>query len=301
MVRGDARPSSRREWLALVRRLRANAYDLAVETRGNSASRVLAYSARARLRIGPEHSYYEHFEPPEHDTYAWLMTHTVPMTDAAGAIDLQGHAVDNGIRVLADLGMRIPEPHYRFDLVPGDRTKVAATLESLGVRGGYAAIHGSSTDEMRQWQPARFAAVADHLAKAYDLDVILTGAPGDRKPNERIKSQCVQQDRVHNAAGLIALKDLPALFERAKIVVTIDTGPMHIAAAVGAPIVALFLPWLVAPHHPFGQRDGVLLPFTGTLEEAVASGAYEVWSGDLLDGISVEDVLQAVDRKMMKE
>jgi ADP-heptose:LPS heptosyltransferase len=120
--------------------------------------------------------------------------------------------------------------------------------------------------------------------------------------------------RARNAAGVFSLRELPAFFERAALLVSVDTGPMHIAAFSGAwwsatspglirarpasscsasehtaslqrvPIIALFLPLLAPRHHPYGQADGVVTPRDA--------------SGASVADIVVEDVIAAIERKL---
>ena len=74
--------------------------------------------------------------------------------------------------------------------------------------------------------------------------------------------------------------------------VSVDTGPMHIAAMVGTPLVTLFHPALARLHHPYNQRDGVLVP---PVEMEITD---RVWDSGILASIQATDVIEMIDRKL---
>jgi len=92
----------------------------------------------------------------------------------------------------------------------------------------------------RRWAPDRFAAVAARLVERFDTQIVLLGGPGDRD----IASSIVHAipSSVSNLSGTIPLDELPYLISRLDLMVTNDSGPMHIAAATKTPLVAIFGP-----------------------------------------------------------
>ena len=271
--------------LALVHRLRRGRYDVAVELRGNDLCRLLAFLAGARRRLGPGRSLYEMSGRTNFD---FLLTHPVAPPD-----DSQ-YAVDRSLQTLRACGLPLPDAPYRLPVKPEREAPVRETLAGLGVRRGYAVIHARPSEESRQWHPERFAAVADHLTQVHGLDVLLTGAPRDRDYNADILARVARPERVFNAAGLFALPELPALLADAALMVSVDTGPMHVAALVGTPLVTLFHPTLAPLHHPYGQEDGVLIP------PAESASEHRIWEGGVLAAIPADDVIAAVDRKQRR-
>ena len=281
--------SGRLSWLSLRRELRRRRYDLAVDIAGRDVGRALAFLSGARLRLSPAQSIYD---LPGQSNYAFLMTHPVPMP-----VQPQP-AVENFLSLLRATGLaaeREAEP-YRLPVAPEKRQAVREKLASLGVQGSYAVIHARSAEDAKDWPPERFGPVAAHLVHSHGLAVVLTGTPRDREYNECIRRNTSPSEAVYDATGVFALAELPALLADAGLMVTVDTGPMHIAAMVGTPLVALFLPWFVQRDQPYGQPDAVLTPFSGTTFPV--ERAEEFWQGRLLDGIRVEDVIAAMDRKL---
>ena len=153
------------------------------------------------------------------------------------------------------VGCRPVEPDRlgRIRIDPADRAEVAAKLPSGVGAGGYLVVNPNASDLMieRRWPVERFAALIDRLLVGHDLPVILIGAPLER-PYVAALADLTDRDgtsrgRVLNLAGSLSLGGLFALLEGARCVVTNDTGPMHMAWALGAPTVGLFGP--VDPGH----------------------------------------------------
>ncbi len=105
------------------------------------------------------------------------------------------------------------------------------------------------------WEDRKFAALCDRLLDELRLPVILTGAPGDAS----VKAICsLMQRKAIDLSGLTSLKDLARLYQLAAVVVTTDSGPMHLAAAVQTPVVALFGPTAPARTGPYGTGHTIL-------------------------------------------
>ncbi len=277
-------PAGLGETLALLRRLRRARYDVAVELRGNDLCRLVAFLAGASRRIGPARSLYESAGRPN---YGFLLTHPVALADNPD------HAAERSLRLLSACGLPRLDAPYRLPVTPERRDSVRGVLAALGVLRAYAVIHARPSEEAREWRPERFAAVADHLTQVHGLDVLLTGTGRDREYNAAIRAQVAHPERVSNAAGLRALTELPALFQGAVLMVSVDTGPMHLAALVGTPLVALFQPDLARLHHPYGQQDSVIVP-----PDAAQGSDHRIWDRDALTAISVAAVIEAVDRRL---
>jgi ADP-heptose:LPS heptosyltransferase len=99
------------------------------------------------------------------------------------------------------------------------------------------------------WVEQNFATLADRLVQEKGAAVIFTGSPDDREVNKRI--QAAMKEKAVNWAGETSLKELAALAALADLFITTDTGPMHLAAAAGSRVLALFgptAPWRTGPY-----------------------------------------------------
>jgi ADP-heptose:LPS heptosyltransferase len=108
----------------------------------------------------------------------------------------------------------------------------------------------------KSWPKESFAELGDQLASRIGAKIILTGGRADRSLVEEIASQMRTRPLV--AAGRTTLKELCALFRKVDLVITCDSGPMHIAAALGTRTVALFGPTDPRRTGPYGMGHRVL-------------------------------------------
>ena len=106
--------------------------------------------------------------------------------------------------------------------------------------------------ELKRWPAESFALLGDRLIQEYKAKIIISGSEEDRELAERISS--LMQAKPILAAGKTTLKQLGALFKKANLVIANDSGPMHIAVALGSPVIALFGPTSSQITGPYSQR-----------------------------------------------
>jgi len=130
-----------------------------------------------------------------------------------------------------------PAVGYRpaFAIVPADRQQAAQVAPPDGAR--YAVLHPGASDPRRRWPADRFAAVARMLIDE-GLEVLVTGTPSESELVARVCDEAGPSAR--SVVGRLTIGGLAALLAEAAVVVSNDTGPLHLAAAVGAPAVGLF-------------------------------------------------------------
>jgi len=161
------------------------------------------------------------------------------LTDGVPAVDKKHglHHVDYYLAMLRALGIDSDDRRLRLTLTPAEQQWVVAALGA----GEWVAINpGASYGAAKRWLPERFAAVADALAADYGFRVVLTGGPGEAEVGADIAQ--AMRSEVRNLIGATTVRQLMAVLARCRLVVTNDSGPMHIAAAFGVPIVAVFGP-----------------------------------------------------------
>lgn len=177
--------------------------------------------------------------------------------DAAIAYDTRTHTTDNARRLVeAVLGhTAAPEPDITLNIPSASHAIAAAHL--AGADGPLVGVHVSGGRAIKQWPPERFAEVARRLIGTAGATIVLTGSAADRILIDRVAG-ALPQDRVVDVARDLGLLDLGAILQRLDLLVTGDTGPMHLAAAVGTPIVAVFGPSDPARYAPSGANDRVV-------------------------------------------
>ena len=238
--------------VALGRRVRAGRWDAVVlfhhlTTRfGIAKYAALCLSSGARIRAGLDNG------------RGWFLTRAAH-DDGFGA----RHEIDYWLAVAGSVGAYNPTPRLEVHLTDEDHAWALAALRRLGRQGPESVvIHpGSGAFSLaRRWPAERFAAVANGLARTEGLrPLILYGpAPGEAELAAQIAAAVPGSDLLGPAPRPQALA---ALLERARLFVGNDAGPMHLAAAAGTPIVAVFGPtndraW--GPYPPDSTRHAVV-------------------------------------------
>ena len=228
--------------LPAIVELRRNQYDVAIDLQGlmksailaraSGASRVIGFTARyARERLA------SWFYTEAHDPGGGGMYH----------ID-ERHVVYTNLGVLETLGIHATVPEF-----PIDRTESAVASDITAVTGGrYAILNPGAAWPNKRWMPARFAALAKELRVRRSLVSVVTWGPGE----EPIARAIVEQsDGSAMLSPRTSIADLVALARGASLYVAGDTGPAHIAAAVGTPVVGIYGPTRASRNGPWSAAD----------------------------------------------
>jgi lipopolysaccharide heptosyltransferase II len=154
-------------------------------------------------------------------------------------------------------------------------------------------IHPVAKWPTKQWPLENFARLADNLV-GKEASLVFTGSPDDREAVQSILGQIQNHQRVVNLAGKTDLKELAGLFSLADLVLTPDTGPMHLAAAVQAPLIALFGPTAPWRTGPYGNNHVILR------KPLACSPCFKKKcpTMECMKSLSVEEVLEAVEKKL---
>lgn len=180
-----------------------------------------------------------------------------PLLDVALDFDPGQHTTDNARRLVATvLGHGAPAVHGPLlAIAPSHHEAAAARLDRHAAP--LVAMHVPGGRPVKQWDPERFAEVARALVQQQGATIVLTGGPGDRPLIERV-STTLPRERVVDLCDESSLLTVGAALERCDLLITGDTGPMHLAAAVGTPIVAVFGPSDPRRYAPRGAADRVI-------------------------------------------
>jgi ADP-heptose:LPS heptosyltransferase len=192
------------------------------------------------------------------------------------------------------IGAQPPSWQPSFAVLEQDRVEAAADLPDL--RAPYAMLHPGASEESRRWPADRFVQVGNALA-AQGLQIVVTGVEYERALVERIAAE-LERPAIP-AVGRLSIGGLAALLKDAALVVSNDTGPMHLANAVGTPNVAIFWCGNYMNWAHFNQRGHrplrswtVTCPLCGAdmaPDEKPDTGCDH--NARLVDGVTVEQVL----------
>lgn len=174
------------------------------------------------------------------DRRGFLLSHPVIFTEE----DWHRHHARQFAKVLQPLGVALGDEGLSFPVGDADRDEASRVLGEAGLGdGAFAAFHIGASKFPRAWHAERFGAVAGELERRAGLRSVLLGAPADAPFHRAMREVCPE---AVDLAGKTTLRGMAALIARARLFIGNDSGPMHVAAAVGAPIVAVFGPG--APH-----------------------------------------------------
>jgi ADP-heptose:LPS heptosyltransferase len=185
----------------------------------------------------------------------------------------------------------------RFSAAEAER--VRRILAEAGVAGPYAVLNPNAGELSleRRWPRPHFAELARRLRTEQDLSVVLVGSASEREYTAHLAQLCADEVRPLNLAGELATGELASLLVHCAVFVSNDSGPMHLAAALGAPTVGLFGPETPMMYAPLGLRTRALYrppacsPCINVHDNKVASCIYGF--PQCLVNISVDDVLEA--------
>lgn len=268
---------------AAVDALRQERYDWAIDLQGLVKSAAFARASGAERVLGFAKSYLR--EPVARFAY----TDTFD-PGAGGMFDRREtrHVVEINLSLLEAVGVSAGPPE--FPLAPVD-SDVAGEVQRR-TEGKYALLNPGAAWPNKRWPPARLAAVAEALKARHGLMSVVLWGPGERD---------LAEDVVSHAGGAAvatpptAIRDLVALARGAAVMVSGDTGPTHIAAAVGTPIVGIF-----GPTRP--ERNGPWRPEDVTVSRAATCECHHLRQCRrermcLLD-IEADEVIAAVDARL---
>jgi len=261
-------PESLMELLGLTRELRHRKFDLVVDLQGLFRSGWLTYQTRAPIRIGFSNA----------REFAWLgYNHKVPVET------MEQHAIERYLAVTDLLGCG---GDVEFVFATSDEDRAFAMNLTRDIER-YALLFPGTNWPTKRWPVAHFAALVEPLAKQFGLRTIVGGSPGEAQLASQIRGAV-------NLAGRTNLRQLTALIERADLVISNDSGPMHIAAALGKPLVALFGPTNPIRTGPYKREDSVVrldIPCSPCYTRRCVHQSCLRW-------LSIEAVLQTVGKML---
>ena len=270
------------EVLSSVRRLRRARYTCALDLQGRYRSAVLSWLSGAPRRIGRDRQATR--EPGA----------TLFYTDRV--IPTGRHIADMTVDLAARAGAQPqPEPCFPLQVPESEFGAVREILTGEGVSGEYVVISPGGGWKSKCWPPDRFGALCRLLLDRHGIRAVVNIAPGEENVARGIVSAA---GRAAPPVVSLPIPALAALLARARLVVAADTGPLHLAAALGTRVVGLF-------GATDAERNGPLP--RGTVVQNASSGPFAYLRGDYvrLDSysaamlsLSVEQVLAAVEHEI---
>jgi heptosyltransferase II len=232
-------------WKAAAEAIRRPGFDLAVLLTNSFGSALPFYRARVPERWGYRR-----------DGRGPLLTRSVNPPDPQAE---PRHHLYYYLDLLTGLGLKTVAPDLRLRVPDEERFAARVELQAAGVDRSKPVVilnPGASYGPAKRWPADRFAALADHLARARGARIVITGAAGEAPIAAAVAAAMTTAPI--NLAGRTTLRRLLAVIGEASLFITNDTGPMHMANALRVPIVALFGPTEPKATAPFHAPSVVL-------------------------------------------
>lgn len=213
----------------LIRLLRREKFDLGILFQNAFEAAFLAYMAGIPLRLG--------FDT---DCRGFLLSHPVRLEPG----DKEVHEIDYYLAVLERASLKPDGRGLTVAVSDEERRQAGDILETYGITGRDRVVvginPGAAYGSAKRWPVERFAAVCDEIGESRGSDIVIFGGPGEKNTGRQVsgltKRPCV------NLCGKTTLREAIALIERCELFITNDSGLMHVAAALGVPVVAVFGP-----------------------------------------------------------
>ena len=265
-----------REMKSFIHDLKGRPYDLVIDFHGLFKSAMVVSLSSGKRKLG-----YDSMQ----ELSGFFLNEKIPE-------DMKKHAVDRYLDFPRYLGADVKEAEFLLPIGEENKRNIEGLLRTHGIEkeNTFVAISPVALWETKLWEDEKFARLCDRIAEELKARVVFTGS--DRGKLEHIQS--LMKSSSINLGGNTTLRDLAYLYQLALLLITTDSGPMHIAAAMGTPVIALFGPTDPARTGPYGKGHVVIR------EELPCSPCFlkKCDSKKCMRDITVEEVFQAVKEKL---
>jgi heptosyltransferase-3 len=270
----------------LIKQLTARKYDLVVNLADQWRSALVTKLTGAPVRLG--------FDLPKRKGKLWQFCHT-HLVDVSGHNQL--HTVEQNLSILAPLNLPSVDNSVTMSYAPEDRARVEQILDEKRVTGDFVVIQPTSRWFFKCWTDEKMAETITALHGA-GKTVVLTSGPAENelKMIDRILALS-PQDGVVSLAGQLSLRQLAALIDKASLFIGVDSVPMHMAAALQTPLVALFGPSKRVFWSPW-QANGEVI-WAGDFCELPDPDDIDTHTSErYLDAIPAQTVIDAARKRL---
>lgn len=236
----------RHEW-HLLKQIRRQKYDLVINLADQWRSALLTLFSAANVRIG--------FDYDKRQSFFWRMAH--PTRVATTHFD-KLHTAEQNLLALSPLGMATTGAQASMHYHDEDWQHVQSALQSKGVSKPWVVIQPTSRWVFKCWTDEKFAALLEALASP-NYQLVLTSAPDKYELQMIANIMALSKNKqAISLAGELSLPQLAALIDHSRLFIGVDSAPMHMAAALDTPCIALFGPTKLTQWRPWGKNNRVI-------------------------------------------
>ncbi|PTX16243.1 heptosyltransferase-1 [Halanaerobium congolense] len=231
-----------KSFFKFFREMKKKKYDINLDLHGLFKSALSSFLIKPGLRIGPA-------DGRELSTFFYQAKIDIPAKKM--------HKIERNLHLASALEAETDEVKYGLKMTPIIRSRVSRLFESVNIDQSkkLVVINPFTTWESKNWFLERYFQLANELIKA-GYYVIFTGGPGDKEAVDSFEA--LDKKSYSNLAGKTDLEELTEIYNRASLYIGGDTGPTHLAAAVGLKVIALMGPTDPDTHGPYGEGHTVI-------------------------------------------
>ncbi len=231
--------SEKRAYLAFIINMRKRRFDLVIEARGDIRELLsVLWPLKARHKV----SY-------RVGGGGYFLTHTVPYQGLK-------HKVEYHLDIARHLGCSAEDAEWGIYLTEDEKKGIRDLINSAGIRKPFVCVHPGARLPLKIWMPERYALLCDNIIKRYNLPVVLLGASGEIKAIDDIIRH--MENKPISLAGRLSLRELAGVITESSLLICNDSSPMHIAASMKTPVVAIFGPSKSRETAPYGNVNRVV-------------------------------------------
>jgi heptosyltransferase-3 len=285
----DSSFSRIRKELAFAVNLRKKRFDLTVDLTSGDRPAILSFLSGAKYRVGAD--------PLGKGFWGkrFLYTHRRPLENK------KTHIVEQNLEIVRQIGVDTADRSVSFTIPEETRQTVHALFARRGVRESALKIHLHPTSRwlFKCWRDDGVAALIDLLSEKYQAQVLLTCGPNPPEEEKARRIFDLSRFKPVDLIGKTTLKELAAISKLSDLFIGVDSAPMHIAAAVGTPVVALFGPSGEQNWRPWGPGHSVVAKAM-PCRPCGQAGCNNSKRSECLETLSVDEVWDAVQIQLKR-
>jgi lipopolysaccharide heptosyltransferase I len=269
-----------RKAYGFIKELRETHYDMIIDFQALLKSGILIALTKGSRKIGFDRGM-------EHMEHSYML-----LNERIPPVDMDTHALLRSMMLLEAIGIPAKDIEYHLPVSDQDYTQVDDLLIQHDITDSkpLVAINPVAKWQTKLWDNRKFAILADRLIEGLNAQVVFTGSLEDRPTILHIMASMKRS--AANLAGETSLRMLAGLYAKSNVVISTDTGPMHMAAAVETPVVAIIGPTAPWRTGPFGSGHQIVR----TELECSPCFKRKCKTIDCMERIRVQQVLDGVER-----
>ena len=273
--------SKKREYLKFIKYLKKESFDLIIEARGDIRDiLLLLFPTRSKYKI----SY-------NVGGGGDLLTHVVPYNGLK-------HKVEYHLDMVRYLGCNTNAIDWNIYLTEKEKNKIAELLNMNGVHDAFISVHPGARLPLKRWPGERYAGLCDMIMEKYSFPLVLLGSREENELIEEIISK--MKNKPIDLAGQTNIRGLAGILSRTTLFICNDSAPMHIAAALKTPTVAIFGPSKNIETMPYGNMNKIVEKEFPCRYRCDESSCHNKPFHACMDAIEVTDVFERFD-ELLKE